>query len=156
MALDLSKIQTKNEKKNIGSVFILDFLNQDIQLLPYRLKDKKKETFYLELGTLLESKVDIRTCLFLIVEQHTKKKDNEFFQQINDEVIAEKSLSEAMESSQKFSTYDINSIKIGEESGILYDVLNKLGSYYQKKIKAKNAGYYCIEYIPQSAFITRY
>jgi len=125
------------QKPSNGSSSITAFLSQDIQLFPYKLKDKKKESFYLELSSLLSSSVDIRTCLSLIIEQQSKQKDKALIMQINEDVIGGKSLSDAMEDTKKFTPYEIHSVKIGEESGLLAEVAKELAAYFQKKIKQR-------------------
>ena len=116
---------------------VLSFLNQDIQLSSPKLKDKKKESFYLELGSLLESSVEIKTSIEIIEEQQSKSRDKQLFQDLKDMVVEGKSLSEAMSSFKHFSSYEVNSIRIGEESGLLPTVIKDLATFYQKKVRQK-------------------
>jgi type IV pilus assembly protein PilC len=52
-------------------------------------------------------------------------------------VLEGESLSDAMEKSGNFTPYEFYSIKIGEESGKMNDVLKDLGIYFTKKIKQR-------------------
>lgn len=134
-SIDLSKIQKKNtplkEKEGAG---IFDFLSKDISFGKGKLSDKKKEGFYNELGTLIRSGIDIRSALELTAGSYTQKKDMELFSSVQKQVIEGKSLSETMQAESKFSPYEYYSVKIGEETGKLGEVLGELAKYYKSKI----------------------
>lgn len=140
MAIELNKIKTTSKKKSVKpgqgkSVF--DFLNKEISLFGKQLKDKKKENFYTELGILIVSGIDIRTALEIITEEQKAGADRELFLKINNDVINGDSLSEAMLKTGKFTMYEYYSLKIGEESGRMKEVLNDLAVYFTKKIKQR-------------------
>ncbi len=134
--IDIHKLEvqrvgvTAKSKRNY-----LDFLGKDIQLFGSSLSDKKKERFYSELGILFSAGVDIKSAFEIIEEQQKKPIDKELFGKIKTDVISGKSLSDALESAGKFSSYEIFSIRIGEESGRLMEVLAEITNYYGKKIK---------------------
>nr|WP_315424097.1 type II secretion system F family protein [uncultured Pedobacter sp.] len=134
-SIDLSKIQKKNtplkEKEGAG---VFDFLSKDISFGKGKLSDKKKEGFYNELGTLIRSGIDIRSALELTAGSYTQKKDMELFSSVQKQVIEGKSLSETMQAESKFSPYEYYSVKIGEETGKLGEVLGELAKYYKSKI----------------------
>ncbi|MBB6239871.1 type IV pilus assembly protein PilC [Pedobacter sp. AK013] len=134
-SIDISKIQKKNaplkEKEEAG---FFDFLSKDISFGKGKLSDKKKEGFYNELGTLIRSGIDIRSALELTSGSYTQKKDVELFSSVQKQVIAGKSLSETMQAESKFSPYEYYSVKIGEETGKLGEVLGELAKYYKSKI----------------------
>lgn len=134
-SIDISKIQKKNtplkEKEGAG---IFDFLSKDISFGKGKLSDKKKEGFYNELGTLIRSGIDIRSALELTAGSYTQKKDMELFSSVQKQVIEGKSLSETMQAELKFSPYEYYSVKIGEETGKLGEVLGELAKYYKSKI----------------------
>jgi len=143
VAIDLKEIEKHNnvttqqkqvaEKSTQNSIF--DFLNKDIRLFGNKLKDKKKEKFYSELGILLSSGLDIKSSLDIIVDEQTKEADKNLFESISIQLVEGGSLSEALKQSNKFSNYEYFSIKIGEESGRLNSVLEDLAVFYGKKIK---------------------
>src|ERR1035437_9786238 len=142
MSIDLRKIQTaaKTEKKQSASTIIsgvTNLLSKDIKLWSGGLKDKKKEAFYSELYILLTSGIDIRTSLDIIVEEQKAEDDKKLFSQIKADVIGGLSLSNAMNKTGKFSTYEYYSLLIGEESGRIKDVLTDLTIYFSKKIKQR-------------------
>lgn len=111
------------------------FLNKDIRLLGSALPDKVKEAFYLELSTLLEAGVDIRTALELIVEEQLKKKFKAMFSEVAGQIVNGATLSIALRKNSCFSPYEYYSVQIGEETGKLVLVLKELAVFYQKKIR---------------------
>lgn len=126
------KVPQKKEEVNL-----LDFLNKDISFGDGQLADKKKEAFYNELSTLIRSGIDIKTSLELTASSYTKVKDVQLFEAIQKEVIAGKSLSETLKCNQKFSQYEYYSVRIGEETGKMGEVLGELAKYYKSKIQQK-------------------
>ncbi|MCX2495294.1 type II secretion system F family protein [Pedobacter sp. PF22-3] len=134
-SIDISKIQKKkgasNEKETAS---LADFLSKDISFGKGKLSDKKKEGFYNELGTLIRSGIDIRSALELTAGSYTQKNDVELFSSVQKQVIEGKSLSETMQAESKFSPYEYYSVKIGEETGKLGEVLGELAKYYKSKI----------------------
>lgn len=113
------------------------FLNKDIKLFSSGVNDRIKENFYLELATLLEAGMDIRTILEMVAFDQKSKKVKLVFNQLLDDITKGASLSAALDKAGKFSKYEYYSILIGEESGKLVEVLKDLALYFQKKIKQK-------------------
>jgi len=111
------------------------FLNKDIRLFGGALPDKVREGFYLELSTLLEAGVDIRSALELIMNEQPKKKHKAIFGEIAREIENGSTLSAALRKKEYFTPYEYYSVQIGEETGKLIVVLKELAVYYQKKIK---------------------
>ena len=112
----------------------MDVLNRDISFSKGQLSDKKKEAFYNELGTLIRSSIDIKTALELTSSSYSHAKDINLFEAIQREVISGKSLSETLEQNDKFSHYEFFSLRIGEETGRLGEVLAELAKYFKSKI----------------------
>ena len=147
MSLDLADIKKKSKparpaggvQKAESSDFkkVFDFLNKDIAFGKKGLKDLKKEQFYSELNILLSSGTDVRTAMDIVVAEQTKKKEKAIFENLMNRVLEGISLSEAMEESNQFTAYEYYSIRIGEESGKINDVLKDLSIYFSKKIKQK-------------------
>lgn len=141
MSIDLADIKKKQKtnrkspKKDEKGIF--DFLSKDISFGKKGLKDTKKEQFYSELNILLTSGTDVRTAMDIIVAEQTKKKERAIFENLTNRVLQGVSLSEAMENSSEFTPYEYYSIRIGEESGKLNDVLKDLSIYFSKKIKQR-------------------
>ncbi len=137
-SIDISEYKPKPKKATATSNSnVLDFLNKDISFGNGQLPDKKKEAFYNELGTLTRSGIDIKTALELTSSSYTHAKDTILFKAIQQDVVAGKSLSESLQHQGKFSSYEYHSIRIGEETGRLGEVLNELAKYFKSKIQQR-------------------
>src|SRR3982751_6679729 len=103
--IDLSDYRPKPKKavKKEVTEGAFDLLSKDISFGDGQLPDKKKESFYNELGTLIRSGIDIKTALDLTASSFTSKKDASLFATIEKSVIAGKSLSETLQGNAKFS-----------------------------------------------------
>jgi len=130
-----SKKQNNASKKESGGV--LAFLNKDISFGVSQLADKKKEGLYVELSTLLLSGIDLRTALELILVDQETSKDKDLFDGIRKNILSGHSLSDALKAADRFSDYEYYSIKIGEETGRLGEVLTDLASFYKSKIQQR-------------------
>lgn len=126
------KKQTHDKAKDRASV--IDFLNKDIVFGDGQLSDKKKEAFYHELGTLIKSGITLKAALELTIISYSDSKDQQMFAEIQADVVSGSSLSEALKKREKFSSYEFYSVRIGEETGRLAEVLNELAKYYKSKI----------------------
>lgn len=140
--IDLSKYAEKEKKK--GSVKkesgknISDILNTEITFLEKKFGPKEKEGLYSELGLLLSTGVDIKTAFEIIEEDIPNKKHKLLLEQIKNDIISGKRIYESFAINEKiFSKYEIQSIKIGEETGKLSEVLKELGAFYESSIKLK-------------------
>lgn len=115
-----------------------DLLNTEISLFEKKFGAKEKENFYSELGLLLSTGVDIKTAFEIIEEDVTDKKHKLLLETIKNEIINGKSIFEAFQShANTFGKYETQSIRIGEESGKLPEVLKELGLFYASSIKLK-------------------
>lgn len=112
-----------------------DWMQKDIQLFGSGLSMKKKEAFYTELAVLLEAGLDIQSSLGLISENSGQKKDQVLFEQIRQHLISGDSLTEAMQQTDKFSTYEIYSLEIGESTGNLLAILKELSHFYTRSLQ---------------------
>lgn len=138
MAIELNKvIKPAKAASQVKESKPVSILNKEIRLFNNGFSDKKKERFYAELNILFAAGVDIRTSLELIEDGQLKEQDKQMFAGIRDAVIAGESFSAAIERSGMFSSYEYYSIKIGEESGKLTEVLSELAHFFSKKIKQK-------------------
>jgi type IV pilus assembly protein PilC len=132
MDIDLSRVKKKKvgKKKEFDLSKILE-----LELGSKELEDSKKQEFYDELGMLLQAGLDIRTSFSILTKEKKAKKIQEFYETVNDRLMGGMSLSEAMNSTGKISSMEYYSIKIGEETGRISEVLNDVAKYYSQKIK---------------------
>lgn len=140
--IDLNKIKSEATKADIDREYpcrfqLIEFLSKDINFGNKALSDRKKESFYSELAILLSSGIDLRTSLEIIIEEQAKEKDKLLFRVTYNEIIKGKSLSEALSETGRFSLYEYYSLKIGEESGRIREVLSDLTIYFSRKIKQR-------------------
>lgn len=106
-----------------------------IDLKPWKLSDKKKKRTYSTLSVLINSGLDLRSALEMLVEDQDKSPDKAFFNELKQSIVDGGSLSAFTAASRQFSNYESFSLKIGEESGRLADVLEELASYFERKIE---------------------
>lgn len=138
MAIDISTYKKKGKARpSQAAAASFSILSKEISLFGAALSDKKKERFYSELNILLAAGVNIKTALELIEEEQTKSKDKKLFTSIKDTVVNGENLSQAMEDTGKFSPYEFHSVRIGEESGQLSEVLDDLARFFAGRIKQK-------------------
>ncbi len=140
--IDLRALQARsihnendNSKKTSNDLFWA-FLSKDISF-GSGLSDKVREQFYLELNSLLEAGIDIRSSLELIVENQAKPRHKNIFKVVLLYIINGDTFSSALQKMNKFSMYEYFSIQIGEETGKLVNVLAELANYFKKKIKQR-------------------
>lgn len=123
---------TKEQSSSLSDLF-----NKDIQLFSTSWSDNQKEQFYAELSTLLKAGLDVRLSLDMIIDSHGKSKTSAALKTILEAIINGESLSHALSTSGKFSSYEYFSVQIGEESGQLATVLENLAVFFKKKIKQR-------------------
>jgi type IV pilus assembly protein PilC len=99
--------------------------------------DKLKEQFYNEFAALIDSGIDMRRSLQLIIDEQEKKRVQKVLETLLSKIISGASLSESMELSGHFSPYEYHSIRIGEETGRLKTVLVSLAAYFGDKVRLK-------------------
>jgi type IV pilus assembly protein PilC len=134
-SIDLSKYQARPATKietasAVDGNAISGILNKEITFLEKKFGPKEKEGFYSELGLLLSTGVDIKTAFEIIEEDIPNKKHKALLEQIKNDIIGGRRIYEAISKHAKiFSQYEAQSIKIGEETGKLSDVLKELGAF---------------------------
>lgn len=134
-SIDISQYQKKKRPDaKTGQSDLFAFLNSDISFGGKQVPDKKKESLYVELSTLLLSGIDLRTALELILVDQEQAKDKVLFEGIRARILSGLALSEALKETDRFSDYEFYSIRIGEETGRLGEVLTDLAKYYKSKI----------------------
>lgn len=134
MKIDISKYEKKQQKvkkKNKENNFNFDFN------LKGSFTDKKKEKLYKELRVLLQSGLNLKKAIDIILEQTKNKSDKMVIESIHNELVTGKSLTFAMEKTKKFSTYEIYSVKIGEETKNLEHIFNELQLFFYRKMQIK-------------------
>jgi type IV pilus assembly protein PilC len=137
-SIDLSRYETKKSVKKTDPASknsLAELFNKDISFGNRELNDKKKEYLYLELSSLLQAGIDLKSSFELITADQQKEKDKALFIAIQQAVLAGSTFSQALQHTGKFSLYEVFSLQIGEETGKLIEVLRDLAKFYQSKIK---------------------
>ncbi len=139
-SIDLSSYETKkkakpSKQKDEGGLIAL--LNRDISFGSKELSDKKKEYLYLELSSLLQAGINLKSSFELITADQQKEQDKLLYQKIQDAVLTGTTFSQALQQTGKFSLYEVYSLQIGEETGKLIEVLHDLAKFYHNKIKQR-------------------
>ena len=138
MNINFKEVEKKSSKIELRKPGFIDaILSHELRFSSNELSMAKKEEFYSEASILLGSGLDIKSCLSVIVSEQTKKKQIEFFQSISEKIVNGKNLSDALLESGKISPFEYYTLKIGEETGRLADVLRQLSDHYNRQIKQK-------------------
>lgn len=137
-SIDLnSYAKRKKAVKTERSGDLSSFLNREISFGGKGLPDKKKEYLYMELSSLLQAGINLKSSLELVAADHQKPQDKELFKQIQEAVLKGTALSDALQQTGRFSLYEVYSLQIGEETGKIIEVLTDLAKYYQSKIRQR-------------------
>lgn len=137
-SIDISRYQKNKPAAPVKeSPGLFSFMNKEISFGSAQVPDKKKESIYLELSTLLLSGIDLRSALDLILVDQEQAKDKTLFEGIRKQILSGLALSESLKETGKFSDYEYYSLKIGEETGKLGEVLTDLARYYKSKIQQR-------------------
>ena len=106
---------------------------REIQLFGALFSDKTKEDFYTELSVLLKAGITLKEALELIQQGQKKEKLKIYYQTLGERLVSGSSFSQAISEYKEFTEYEYHSIKIGEESGNLPQIMEELGQYFSKK-----------------------
>lgn len=101
------------------------------------LNDVRKERLFRELHLLLHAGVDPRTVLDLLLKAQRDEASQRVMTLVRNEVMRGQLLSTAMEQARAFSEYEVQSVRIGEESGRLAPVCLQLAEHHADRIKLK-------------------
>lgn len=114
------------------------FLNADLNFQSSEnIGDAAKEMLYRELQALFEADIDMGTSLGILCELLTDKKSVRQLERVRLSIEKGVALSDAMQSSATFSTYEVSVVRIGEEGGELSRVFTQLAEHYGDKMKLK-------------------
>ena len=108
--------------------------NKEISFGGNKISDKEKFTLYHQLYNLIDAGLDIRYAFEILESQIRSRKTREKVAEIRKAVVNGKTLSDAMADSNYFSNYEFYSVRIGEETGRLSEVLKQLFEYFEEKM----------------------
>jgi type IV pilus assembly protein PilC len=133
MAFNLDNIAQKESVSKDKTKEKSSFLQKEITLFNKPFNNKVKEDFYTELGVLLKAGITLKDALELLEKSQKKKQNKEVLNQILQAVITGESLSGALNQQKPFTDYEYFSIKIGEETGTLFQISEQLGGFFSRK-----------------------
>lgn len=142
MAISLDEIRSsvkhpKAQKKAASESVLKKILAYEIG--GNKLSDSFRENFYGELALLLEAGMNIKSALDLLAQQQKKEKHKELLNKIIHDLTQGARFSEVLRDLKKFSAYEHFSIRIGEETGNLIEILQRLSSFYDQKIQQRRS-----------------
>lgn len=137
--IELRKVKTNNIKKDtfdfssLADNFNLSFKRSEFK----SFNNKKKQVFYNDLSVLLSSGINLVSALGLVAEGFKSDKDKKVINHFISELTEGKSFYEILKNTKQFSPYEYYSIKIGEETGKLKNILVELSNYTNGRIQQK-------------------
>lgn len=137
LAINLKDIKLKSTPDPVQKRSADRLFSTKIRFGRDELPMAQKEEFYAEASILLGSGLDIKACLSVIISEQTKKKQKELFETISEKIVNGKNLSDSLLETKKISLFEYYTLKIGEETGRLAEVLKQLAGHYNKKIKQR-------------------
>ncbi len=139
--LNISKVQAKkigSRSRSEREAFLFSLLNKDFKIRSSnKFSDKQKESFYLELNAMISAGLDIKVALEIIEKEQKSEKSRNIITSIKERLISGNSLSEAIRKTGCFTPHEYFTIEIGEESGMLIEVMGQLAVYFDRKVKQK-------------------
>lgn len=99
--------------------------------------DKLKFAFYADLASLLESGIDIQRSIGILIEEQQNRRVKAILELNLNDLIKGVALSDSMQKTSNYSSYEYQSVKIGEETGRLTYVLKQLAVFFEDKVKLK-------------------
>lgn len=116
-----------NFKKDTKGKILANF-----EITPF-FNNAKKETFYTELGLLLQAKIPVKESLLMIIDSNPKKVNQDFYTSLLDRLNNGFFFYQSIKQLKNVSSYEWNTIKIGEETGQLGQVVRSLANFFKHK-----------------------
>ncbi|QLG46790.1 type II secretion system F family protein [Costertonia aggregata] len=126
-------VSAKTNSSSTGKSGLTALLEKEITLFGKSFSNKKKEDFYTELSVLLKAGIHLKEALTLIEENQKKEKQQLFYHDLVDGLVSGHNLSEVVQEKSEFTEYEYHSLKIGEETGTIAEVVTELGRFFAGK-----------------------
>lgn len=97
------------------------------------LSNAETAAFCAQLSMILCSGISSVEGITIMLEDSTDAQEKELLRKINDSLLHQGFLYEALESTGAFPEYMVNMVNIGEQTGRLDNVMSSLGDYYEKE-----------------------
>lgn len=117
---------------------IKQLLNKEIKITRERLSIKRKYEFFNNLSILISTGVQIKDSIQIISEEANNDKSyKKLLNTLTADLVTGSALSESMKESKKFSDFEVFSVKLGEETGMLHQALDNLSNYSKNNMDLK-------------------
>lgn len=123
-------------REKILAVLNYEFKEINFPLFSRRLSSVDKANFYGQMFILLTSGIEVHQALKIYSLENTKKKF-EFLARLNKALHSGKTLAEGLAQTRLFTSYEIQSVAIGEETGRLTMIFSRLSKYFENKKKLR-------------------
>lgn len=134
MGFKLDKTKNQQPAHSVSEKSKLSaLLEKEVTLFGSSFSNKKKEDFYTELSVLLKAGINLKEALTLIEESQKKEKQQLFYHALVDGLVSGKNLSEVIQDQEEFTEYEYHSLKIGEETGTITEIITELGGFFAGK-----------------------
>jgi len=101
-----------------------------------KVNNKDISIFCRQLATMIEAGVSITNAISLLAEQIPNRKLRAVLVKVDEDIRKGEELSVAMgKYSNEFPTLLISMIQVGEQSGTLDSIMNRMATYYEKQTK---------------------
>ncbi|MGN0347884.1 MAG: type II secretion system F family protein [Lachnospiraceae bacterium] len=127
------------ERKKLACVSLKEKGNVDSVELPYRFKLKELSVFCREFSIMLSAGIPLVDVLNKLNLRTTKKEKKRVYLYLIEAVEKGNSLAVSMEKLGKvFPSMLVEMVRVGEQSGTLEIVVDKMAVYYEKEYKTKS------------------
>ncbi len=133
MGFKIENTQVGTKSNSSTEKDITSILQKEISFFGSEFSNKKKEDFYTELSVLLKAGINLKEALILIKENQKKEKQQLFYAEMVDGLVAGNSFSSIAQGKKEITEYEYYSLKIGEETGTLHKITEELGKFFLRK-----------------------
>lgn len=132
--LNLPQIPGENSEREAVNAGKKNFLEMEIRFGPL-IPLREKQRLYHLLATLLRSGLGMLDCLDILSDQTRQREIRDLVVQIRENLAEGVSFSECLASRQEaFTSFEVHSLRMGEQTGRMTDILLHLAMYFERKI----------------------
>ena len=102
-----------------------------------KVKLKEFVVFSRQFAVMLNSGMTIVECISVLKEQTNNKRLKPALYAVHENILKGEMLSAAMVKTEVFPVFFVNMLQVGEASGTLENVLNRMADYYEKDMKLR-------------------
>lgn len=102
-----------------------------------KIKLKEFVVFSRQFAVMLNSGMTIIDCVSVLKEQTTNKKLKSTLFMVHESILKGEMLSTSMAKTKMFPEFFVSMLQVGEASGTLESVLNRMADYYEKDMKLR-------------------